>query len=97
MKEIAAAVQDGQLDVAAAVCPRPYFLIRMRSGGHVRKAEPLLPLEGRRNFRDLRGYAAHRGKNVSWGKIYRFGVMAKFTINDTAYLRSLGIVVICDL
>ena len=97
MKEIAAAVQNGLLDVAAPISPRPYFLIRTRSGGQVRIAERLLPLEGGRNFRDLGGYAAHRGKNVRWGKIYRSGVMAKFTTNDTAYLRSLGIAVICDL
>lgn len=97
MKEVAAAVQDGQLDVAAAVSPRPYFLIRTRSGGQVRVAERLLPLEGGRNFRDLGGYTAHRGKMVTWGRIYRSGVMAKLTSADTAYLRSLGVAVICDL
>ena len=97
MKEVAAAVQDGQLDVAAAISPRPYFLIRTRSGGQVRVAERLLPLEGGRNFRDLGGYGAERGKTVGWGRIYRSGVMAKLTASDTAYLRSLGIAVICDL
>ncbi len=97
MKEVAAAAQNGKLEVAAPISPRPYFLIRTRSGGQVYVAERLLPLEGGRNFRDLGGYLAHQGKAVSWGRIYRSGVMAKLTSNDTAYLRSLGIAVICDL
>lgn len=58
MKEVAAAVQNGQSDVAAPISPRPYFLIRTRSGRQVRIAERLLPLEGGRNFLDLGGYAA---------------------------------------
>lgn len=97
MKEVAAAVQNGQSDVAAPISPRPYFLIRTRSGRQVRIAERLLPLEGGRNFLDLGGYAAYGGKAVGRGRIYRSGVMAKLTASDTAYLPSLGIAVICEL
>ena len=58
MKEIAAAVQNGQLDVAAAISPRPYFLIRecrraavaqnLKVGGD-RASAGVIPIDPRRH------------------------------------------------
>jgi protein-tyrosine phosphatase len=97
MTQVQAQALGNSVVVRAPVSPRPYFLIRPRSGGQVRVAERLLPLEGGRNFRDMGGYQGERGKTVRWGRIFRSGVLAKLTPGDSAYLRSLGIVVICDL
>jgi protein-tyrosine phosphatase len=75
--------------------PRPYFLITSGSD-QVRVAERLLPLQGGRNFRDLGGYRTTTGQQVRWGQIYRSGVMTSLTASDFAYLRRLGVSVICD-
>ena len=63
----------------------------------MRVSERLLPLQGGRNFRDLGGYRTASGQQVRWGQIYRSGVMTSLTAADFAYLRRLGITVICDL
>lgn len=84
-------------DLAAAVSPRPYFLVAAADGRQVRVAERLLPLAGGRNFRDLGGWRGAEGRQVRWGKIYRSGVMTDLTMADLDYLRALGLTVICDL
>ncbi len=62
----------------------------------MRVAERILPLQGGRNFRDLGGYRTIDDKQVVWGRIYRSGVMANLTGEDVAYLRRLGVDVVCD-
>jgi protein-tyrosine phosphatase len=96
MRPLMAAQRGGQVEAAAAVAPRPYFLVAA-PGGEVRTAERLLPLAGGRNFRDLGGYRTSDGRQVRWGRIYRSGVMSGLTAGDMGYLRSLGVAVICDL
>jgi protein-tyrosine phosphatase len=96
MRPLKSEVRGGAAEVAAPVTPRPYFLVAA-PGGQVRVAERLLPLAGGRNFRDLGGYRAADGRQVRWGHIYRSGVMSGLTAADMAYLRSLGVAVICDL
>ncbi|WP_297508621.1 tyrosine-protein phosphatase [uncultured Caulobacter sp.] len=83
-------------EVAAPVTPRPYFLVKAVDGRETRVAERLLPLEGGRNFRDLGGWRVADGRQVKWGKIYRSGVMSGLTLADLEYLKTLGIVAICD-
>jgi protein-tyrosine phosphatase len=92
-----ATVAGAATSVAAPVTPRPYFLVRTADGRQTRVAERLLPLNGGRNFRDLGGWRAADGRQVKWGHIYRSGVMTGLTLADIAYLRTLGITVICDL
>lgn len=83
--------------VDAPILPRPYFLVTAADGRQARVAERLLPLEGGRNFRDLGGWRAADGRQVKWGKLYRSGVMAGLTLGDLEYLKTLGILTICDL
>ena len=96
-RPVKAGVVGGAVELAAAVTPRPYFLLTESSGRQTRVAERLLPLEGGRNFRDLGGYRGAGGRQVRWGKIYRSGVMSSLTSADFDYLSALGIKVICDL
>lgn len=86
----------GSVNITAPTAPRPYILIKTRSGD-TWTAERLLPLQGGRNFRDLGGYRTTSGKQVRWGRIYRSGVMNKLTPADLTYLSALGISSICDL
>ncbi len=87
----------GEAEIAAAVSPRPYFLLETAKGEQTRVAERLLPLAGGRNFRDLGGYRSADGRQVRWGRIYRSGVMSGLTEGDRAYLSALGVKTICDL
>jgi protein-tyrosine phosphatase len=97
MRPVQTGVRGGQAIVQAPTSPRPYFLVSTGFGRQVRVAERLLPLEGGRNFRDLGGYRGAGGKDVKWGRIYRSGVMSSLTRADIAYLKSLGVGVVCDL
>ena len=94
---VRADVSGGAIELDAPIAPRPYFLVTTRDGGQVRLAERLLPLEGGRNFRDLGGYRSGDGRQVRWGRIFRSGVMSGLTAGDIAYLRQVGVSVICDL
>jgi protein-tyrosine phosphatase len=94
---VAATAIGGAHEAGVAAMPRPYFVIQDAAGTTLQTAERLLPLEGGRNFRDLGGYASEDGKRVRWGRLYRSGVMHELTDADRAYLRTLGIVTICDL
>lgn len=84
-------------ELAAPVSPRPYFLVRAADGRQTRVAERLLPLTGGRNFRDLGGWGTDDSRQVTWGKIYRSGVMTDLTMADIGYLQGLGVTAICDL
>lgn len=97
MRPLKTNLVDGQVELPAAVSPRPYFLIADKDGRSTRVAERLLPLQGGRNFRDLGGYRTADGQQVRWGKIYRSGVMSGLTDPDFDYLSALGVKVICDL
>lgn len=96
MRQVKAGVTGGQIELAADVAPRPYYLLAA-DGRETRVAERLLPLEGGRNFRDLGGYRTADGRQVRWGRIYRSGVMSGLTSGDMDYLSKLGVKVICDL
>jgi protein-tyrosine phosphatase len=97
MRELKTRARGGSAELATAITPRPYFLLRTVDGAQTRVAERLLPLQGGRNFRDLGGYRAAEGRQVRWGHIYRSGVMAGLTTADMTYLSDLGIQAICDL
>lgn len=97
MRELKTAAGGGSAQLATAVAPRPYFLVRTADGGQARVAERLLPLQGGRNFRDLGGYRSADGRQVRWGRIYRSGVMVGLTPADMTYLSDLGLQVVCDL
>lgn len=97
MRAIKEGAAGGGADLPLAVSPRPYFLVTTKDGAQTRLAERLLPLQGGRNFRDLGGYRAADGRQVTWGRIYRSGVMSGLTLADLTYLSKLGVQVVCDL
>jgi protein-tyrosine phosphatase len=96
MRLLKTGLQGGQVELAAPVSPRPYFLLSTPDGAQIRVAERLLPLQGGRNFRDIGGYRSADGRQVRWGRIYRSGVMSGLTEADMRYLSDLGIQTICD-
>jgi len=59
--------------------------------------ERLLSFEGARNFRDLGGYPTKDGRRLKWGRLYRAGILGKFTDADCESLAALGLRAICDL
>jgi protein-tyrosine phosphatase len=76
---------------------RAFFQIGLADGRSVQTAERILPLEGPANFRDLGGYPAANGQRVAWGRVYRSDELHVLTPGDEAFLRDLGIRLICDL
>jgi len=54
-------------------------------------------LEGACNFRDFGGYATTDGRRVRWGRLFRSGVMHRFTAADRQQVAGLGVRVVCDL
>jgi protein-tyrosine phosphatase len=97
MRALQTRVVASEAIVSAPASPRPYFLVSTGLGRDVRVAERLLPLQGGRNFRDMGGYSGSEGRVVKWGRLYRSGVMSSLTPPDVAYLRELGVSVVCDL
>ncbi len=98
MKLIAKADRDGQENVQVAPDERAYFLLRdSKSGGTVRIAERLLPLQQGSNFRDIGGYPAAGGKHVRWGLIYRSGGQPMLTDADLTQVRALQLAHLVDL
>src|SRR5699024_7506194 len=59
------------------------------------RPDPLLPLEGTDNTRDIGGVAAPGG-TVATGRVFRSDNLAKATAADTAKLAELGLVVSID-
>jgi protein-tyrosine phosphatase len=57
----------------------------------------VLPLAGGRNLRDLGGYPTTDGRRVKRGLLFRSGVLSGLSADEAAYLRDLGMQVICDL
>ena len=57
----------------------------------------ILDFEGGCNFRDIGGYFARSGRKVSWGKVYRTGVLSYFSKSAHEPLQRLGVRAICDL
>lgn len=62
---------------------------------HADRPDPLLPLEGTANTRDIGGVAA-AGGTVATGRVFRSDNLAKATAADTAKLAELGLVVSID-
>ena len=56
-----------------------------------------LDIEGVVNFRDIGGYAAHNGRSVRWGKVYRAGQLDKPTCRGIECLKELKISTVVDL
>jgi len=75
---------------------RVYFFLKPDRGLEREVSIRRLPLEGTPNFRDIGGYKTTDGRFVRWGLLYRSGVLTRLTPTDFAYLRHLGIRVVCD-
>jgi protein-tyrosine phosphatase len=58
--------------------------------------DPLVPLEGALNFRDLGGYAAADGGRLRAGQVYRADGLATLTDGDLERLRALGLRTVID-
>ncbi len=63
---------------------------------HAVAGERLVPLHGTRNFRDVGGYRCTGGR-VRWGRVFRSDGLNRLTDRDRAYLRELGLCLVCDL
>lgn len=75
---------------------RIYFFLKPDHGVEREVSIRHLPLQGTPNFRDLGGYETTDGHFVKWGLLYRSGVLTHLTLSDFAYLKQLGIRVVCD-
>jgi protein-tyrosine phosphatase len=75
---------------------RVYFFVKPDRGPRREVSIRHLPLQGTPNFRDLGGYETTNGRFVRWGLLYRSGVLTNLTAQDFAYLKPLGIRVVCD-
>ncbi len=75
---------------------RHYFYLESEQGEGVILAERQLSLEGARNFRDLGGYEGHGGRRLKWGKLFRSSKLSNLTEPDSAYVKRLGLTLICD-
>jgi protein-tyrosine phosphatase len=54
-------------------------------------SNPLTPLQGASNFRDLGGYRTTNGRHVRRGQVFRSDHLAGLTDADVARLQALGI------
>jgi protein-tyrosine phosphatase len=96
-RRIASGDRDGSLVVSEKPGRRAYYFVASRGGKGLWTSLRVLPLEGGQNFRDLGGYATRDGRRVRWGQLYRSADISTLTASDFAYLRGLGVRVICDL
>jgi len=55
-----------------------------------------LPLDGADNFRDIGGYAAHGGRRVRRGLVFRSDALDRLTEDDYEKLKGLRIRLVCD-
>jgi protein-tyrosine phosphatase len=76
---------------------RSYFHLERADGGALVVAERRLPLEGAANFRDLGGWSTRDGRRVAWGLLFRSGDLSALEDADLAYLRGMGLRLVCDL
>ncbi len=56
-----------------------------------------IALAGGDNFRDIGGYRTKDGHSVVWGKLYRSASVGRYTADDQALVRELGVGSIIDL
>ncbi|KGB56771.1 hypothetical protein FG91_00564 [Sphingopyxis sp. LC81] len=56
-----------------------------------------IALAGGDNFRDIGGYRTKDGHSVVWGKLYRSASVGRYTADDQALVRKLGVGSIIDL
>ena len=75
---------------------RMYFFLQPDHGRAREVSIRHIDLEGTPNFRDVGGYETGDGHFVKWGLVYRTGVLTYLTAPDFAYLRQLGVRVVCD-
>lgn len=75
---------------------RHYFCLESPCGESLVLAERKLTLAGSPNFRDLGGYQAGCGRRLRWGRLYRSGKLSGLTDSDAAYVKRLGVTLICD-
>lgn len=86
----------GVLTIRLSQSMRHY--VHLHHGDHIETfSDRIVPLEGGINFRDLGGYRNPQGQMVRWGTLYRSGKLSGLTSRDQAYIRQLGIQVVCDL
>lgn len=76
---------------------RHYFYLQSDQGEGVTLAERKLSLQGTPNFRDLGGYQTQCGRQLKWGKLYRSSKLSALTEQDQAYVKRLGLTLVCDL
>lgn len=76
---------------------RPYFALRHADEMPVYTAVRLLPTPSIVNLRDIGGYQTRTGQQVRWGCVYRSGDLSNLSEADAAYLRQLGLRLVCDL
>lgn len=81
--------------------PRPIFQLNFQGGPadelRLPLAERFLPVTRSFNFRDIGGYATADGRFTRWGQVYRSGSLSALSPEDQAYLRGLGLRLVCDL
>jgi protein-tyrosine phosphatase len=75
---------------------RMYFFLEPDHGRGREVSVRHIELQGTPNFRDIGGYETVDGRFVRWGLVYRTGVLSYLTPSDFAYLRQLGVRVVCD-
>ncbi|MDR7059303.1 MULTISPECIES: tyrosine-protein phosphatase [unclassified Sphingopyxis] len=56
-----------------------------------------IALTGGDNFRDIGGYRTKDGHSIAWGKLYRSASVGRYTADDQALVRKLGVGSIIDL
>ncbi|KTE00900.1 hypothetical protein ATE68_19325 [Sphingopyxis sp. H038] len=56
-----------------------------------------IALAGGDNFRDIGGYRTKDGHSIAWGKLYRSASVGRYTADDQALVRKLGVGSIIDL
>ncbi len=75
-----------------------YVSVAPHGGGSaVVAGERRLPFEGVTNFRDLGGYRVAGGGQVRWGRVFRSDALHRFTREDLARYRALGLRAVYDL
>lgn len=73
-----------------------YFEVAAENCPGIITSERRIPLEGTVNFRDLGGYQTLDGRSVKWGLVFRSDSLASLTNRDQAFLRQMGIKLVCD-
>lgn len=75
---------------------RYYYKLVFDNRHRVVTASRNMMIPGIQNFRDLGGYPARKGKEVSWGMIYRSSQIEEISFSTLAQLKNIGIKTIID-